>query len=141
MTISKSTISRHIADFNYSLKMISRQPFRRNDEQSLEYRYKYAEEFIRLMSLNFNHNFIFIDEVGVNLLMRAIRGRAPIGQTPVVRILCLRSRNISMCCAKNCNGIVHYQCQTKFQKSFLVPKSTIAFILYFCQFRMQNWSS
>ena len=111
--LSTSTISRHIKDFNYSFKAISKQPIRRNDEKAINDRYIYGQEFIRLLSNYFERDFIFIDEVGFNLSMRTSKGRSRVGTTPFVRIPLIRSRNISMCCAMNSNGIIYFKCQTQ----------------------------
>ncbi|KAF7694631.1 hypothetical protein CDIK_2087 [Cucumispora dikerogammari] len=44
--------------------------------------------------------------------MRATRGRSFVGSAATLVILSLRSRNVSICCAMNRNGILYYQSQT-----------------------------
>jgi hypothetical protein len=50
---------------------------------------------------------IFLDEVGFSVCMRTKFGRAPVGITPTINVPQLRTRNVSVCCAMNRNGMVY----------------------------------
>ena len=54
------------------------------------------------------NQFVFLDEFGINISMRARYGRALIGTRAVHRVPVIRSRNISVAAAMTVNGIVHF---------------------------------
>ena len=108
ITIGKSTIAKYIGDFNYSIKRISIQPERRNNESAISSRFNYATRFLQLMSTYRETQFIFVDEFGVNVSMRKRYGRSAIGRRAVLRVSNLRSRNISVCAAMNIEGLLKF---------------------------------
>ena len=108
VSVSTTTISKHIENFSYSLKRVNLIPVRRNDEISVIDRKVYALKFIDMTSELEDYEFVFIDEVGFNVSMRSSRGRAPIGTPATLTVPSIRSRNISICCAMNKNGIITY---------------------------------
>jgi transposase len=109
--ICKSTAARIIKGFNCSIKSVQRIPIARNDLNTLEVRYQYAQNYIALPTQFSEDQLIFIDEVGFNVSMRCNRGRSLVGSPAVKRLPRLRSRNISVCCAMNKDGILLYQSQ------------------------------
>lgn len=105
--ISKSTVARILNDFHYTLKRLHLIPERRNNENVLEERRQYAFSFTFLPASFSEEEMIFIDEVGFNVTLRTTR-RSLVG-TPATQIVpSIRSRNISVICALNIYGIVHY---------------------------------
>ncbi|MGL6009021.1 MAG: IS630 family transposase, partial [Culicoidibacterales bacterium] len=111
--VSKNTIDRAISGFCYSLKRIHCVPIRRNIQDTLEERRKYALDYISLQSQYSESQFIFVDETGFNISMRSTRGRSLLG-TPATQIVPqIRSRNISICCAMSVSGIIHYRSQNR----------------------------
>jgi transposase len=65
--ISKSTAARIVEGFNYCLKNLQRIPVARTDDNILEMRFQYAQNFIALHSQYSEDQLIFIDEVGFNI--------------------------------------------------------------------------
>ena len=53
------------------------------------------------------YEYIYIDEVGFNLVKRRRRGRNVIGQRAIVEVPGQRGGNITMCAAMNHHGILH----------------------------------
>jgi hypothetical protein len=97
VVVSKSTIDRYISTFNFTLKRISLIPTRRNDERSLEERFIYLNNFMRILSDVDDTKFFFVDEVGFNVSMRTKCGRSTVGSKAVQTVQGLRTRNISVC--------------------------------------------
>mgnify|MGYP003407081277 FL=1 len=112
VAVCLKTIDRYIGCFNYTLKSATLIPERRNDEKSLNERYDYANKFMDILSNLDENNLFFVDEVGFNVSIRSKRGRSLAGSPAVHNVKCLRSRNISVCCAMNKGGIVKYVTQT-----------------------------
>lgn len=54
------------------------------------------------------NEYIFIDEVGFNLVKKRRRGRNVIGQRAIVEVPGQRGGNITMCAAMNHHGILHH---------------------------------
>jgi transposase len=94
------------------LKSIHAVPVRRNDEITIAKRAEYCNEFMRLLSSVGAEQFFFADEVGFSVNMRSTRGRSLRGTSAVHVIPALRTRNISVCCAMNTRGILHYSTKT-----------------------------
>jgi transposase len=117
---SLPTIHRAIANFNYTFKRVSLQPQKRNDEATITIRNSYANEFYRLLTTYNHNNFYFIDEVGFNVSIRPTRGRSLVNTIPVATVPNIRSRNISICCAINEEGIVYFVKQN-------VPFNSVSF--------------
>jgi transposase len=109
VSISKSTIARIIKTFHYSLKRLNLIPERRNDPRTISLRCEYAQRFITLASVYAENQIIYIDEVGFNASMRTSRGRSLIGSPATLTVPSIRSRNISICCAMNIDGIILYE--------------------------------
>ena len=76
ITVSVQTVSKCIADFNYSFKRTQIQPARRNDEENLDARQSYANQFIGYLTATEERTFVFIDEVGFCATMRRKYGRS-----------------------------------------------------------------
>lgn len=117
LCVCEKTVDRYIDSFSYSLKSTTLIPARRNDTRSLEDRFAYANDFLNLLSTINESNIFFVDEVGFNLSMRTKKGRSAIGSPAVHNVSGLRSRNISVCCAMNKEGIFKYTPQTTAFKS------------------------
>jgi transposase len=111
--ISKSGIDGALRRFHFSLKQVSFCPEARITELNEDRRKTYAREYIALIGNIDDSKIIFLDEVGFNISMRSKRGRAVRGQTPVVKVPVLRSRNISVCCAMTKNGILFKEINTR----------------------------
>ena len=110
--VSQSTINRVLDGFTYTLKNVHTQPERRNNPNTINSRLDYANQFMNHLTRIRDKNFIFIDEVGFKVTMRAKRGRSKIGKRAVQTIPCSRTRNISVCCAMTCERVMKYQVQT-----------------------------
>ena len=117
VTVGKSTIDRVLSDFHYSWKRTSIQPIARNDEESLELRKRYADLYMTLLGTHSERQFVFVDEMGINLSLRSRYGRSPIGSRAVHVVASLRSRNISVCAAMTTEGIIHFKWQDRAFKS------------------------
>jgi transposase len=111
INVSYTTIAATMTNFNYSLKRIHVIPERRNDPSAVSARFEYATNFLRLLEVYSESQIIYIDEVGFNVCMRATRGRSIIGSPAIQVAPGLRTRNISMCCAMNCDRVLYYSSQ------------------------------
>lgn len=109
--VSLPTLHNYIKGFKYSLKRIHVLPERRNDDKAIQARKKYAAEFLELLGTFSESQVIFIDEVGFNVCMRSTRGRSYVGTPATLTAPGIRSRNISVCCAMNCERIIFYKSQ------------------------------
>lgn len=109
VSISKMTVSRILDGFHYSLKRLHLIPERRNCQASIDARRDYAVRFIALPSIYNEDELIFIDEVGFNVSMRTGRGRSEIGTQANMIVPQIRSKNISIVCAMNKNGLIYYE--------------------------------
>lgn len=123
-------MDRAISSFSYSIKNVSLIPQRRNDDKSLEDRFKYAEKFFDILSKFNESNLIFVDEVGFNVSMRTRKGRSLIGHPAVHVVPGLRMRNISVCAAMSKDGVVKYTTQTEAFK-------TISFVKFIDDLKME----
>lgn len=121
--IAKSTVARILDAFHFSLKRIHKIPEKRNDTHTILLRLEYARHFISLPALYSEDHYIFIDEVGFNVSMRVTRGRSLVGTPATQNVPSIRSRNISVCCAINKNGIILYETQP-------TPYKTTSFFTY-----------
>jgi transposase len=113
VAVSERTIARCIEGFSYTIKRIHLIPERRNDELAITTRATYSNAFLQLLTTMSPNHIIFVDEVGFSVSMRSRRGRSLRGTSPVHIIPALRTRNISVCCAINSGGIVHYLPRTR----------------------------
>ncbi|KAI5151513.1 hypothetical protein ENBRE01_2188 [Enteropsectra breve] len=106
---SSSTNDRCIDTFNYSFKLTSLIPERRNSADVIATRKNYAIHFNSLLTCpEIEYNYYFIDEVGFNITMRTRGGRALRGRRANHTVSALRTRNISVCCAMSKHGITKY---------------------------------
>ncbi|XP_061514175.1 uncharacterized protein LOC133393386 isoform X1 [Anopheles gambiae] len=106
--VSTTTVAREIKGFNYSFKRIHNLPERRNTDSTIEERRSYASMCYQISMENPDTDIVFLDEVGFKVSMRTSKGRSLKGTTPTIVVPQLRSRNISIVCAMNKSGIVHY---------------------------------
>ena len=106
--VSTSTIARAIKGFNYSFKRVKLLPARRNNSNTVAERKEYALSYNRCTQRLPQALIIFIDEVGFNVSMRTMMGRSEVGTAATKVVPQLRSRNISIVCAMNRTGILHY---------------------------------
>ncbi|XP_077086252.1 uncharacterized protein LOC143738157 [Siphateles boraxobius] len=95
--VSLSTLDRVLRRNHLRMK-VCREPFQRNSERVKELRYNYVQRVLELEVSAVEHQFIFIDEVGINLTNRRKRGRNIVGQ---------RGGNITMCAAITRHGVLH----------------------------------
>lgn len=109
ISVSHMTVERCLRDFQYSLKRVHLLPIQRNNENAINQRAEYANEFMHLLSSISESNIIFIDEAGFSISMRSRRGRSKLGSRAVQVVRGLRTRNISLCCAINKTEIIGYQ--------------------------------
>ncbi|XP_049294417.1 uncharacterized protein LOC125769652 isoform X2 [Anopheles funestus] len=105
---SITTISREIKGFNYTLKRLHLIPERRNTESTVSERKEYATNLYDLSHQYADSGMVFVDEVGFNVSMRTSSGRSVKGAPATAVVPNIRSRNISIICAMNKQGILHY---------------------------------
>ena len=113
IVVSKTTVDRALVGFSYTVKRVYVQPERRNDAEAINDRYRYACEFLYLVSVVPEECIIFLDELGFNVSMRTRRGRSLRGTRAIQVVPSLRSRNISICCAMSSKQIIYYKAQSK----------------------------
>ena len=68
-------------------------------------------------------NIFFIDEVGFNVSMRVSKGRSKIGETLIMQVRNIKSKNVSFCCAYSKSSISFYDINYK-------PYNTVDFTGY-----------
>jgi transposase len=110
--VSISTIDRVISGFRFSLKRLSLQPERRNDQTVVDMRARYASLFMELLSTTPDNKIFFLDEAGFSASMRLSRGRSERGSRAVLTVPSLRSRNISVCACISKFTTVAYRVET-----------------------------
>uniref|UniRef100_A0A914ULD0 Tc1-like transposase DDE domain-containing protein n=1 Tax=Plectus sambesii TaxID=2011161 RepID=A0A914ULD0_9BILA len=113
VNVSEGTLSRIMKSFSYTIKRIHLLPARRNDAVTIEEWRRYSQTFLELFTEVSETQIYFLDEVGFCVAMRAKRGRSLRGTRAVQVAPGLRTRNISICCAMNSQGILHYAAQTR----------------------------
>ncbi|XP_049292943.1 uncharacterized protein LOC125768820 isoform X3 [Anopheles funestus] len=123
--VSTTTIAREIKGFNFSFKRIHNIPERRNTDSTIEERKSYAAMYYELLLEITDKGIVFLNETGLKLSMRTSQGRSQPGTTPSAVEPQLRSKNISIICAMNKYGIVHYRSHnraitTKLIKEFVL---------------------
>ena len=111
--VSSSTIHRVLKDFHYTMKSVVFVPERRNDERTLNLREEYAATFRHLESTLEHKNFIFLDEVGFNVVSRPRRGRSRQDTSAYVTVSAAKSRNISVVAAMNKYGMIFHKVYDK----------------------------
>ena len=93
-TFSRSTISRSIKAFHYSLKRTDLRTERSETPQAIHEREVYAANFHEKFSDD-PASFFFMDEVGFSVSMRRAYGYSPRNKPATVTAPAIRSRNIS----------------------------------------------
>lgn len=106
---SRTTVYRAINEFHYSFKRIRNEPVARNEPENILARYHYATTWAAEVAPYEEAAIIYIDEAGFNVSMRPSYGRSLVGNRASIRVPAIRSRNISIICAINRNGLVHYE--------------------------------
>ena len=107
--VSTSTIQRLIHEFYFSMKTIRLESERRNDEETIETRFEYANQFLQKISQINDESLIFDDETGFSISMKRKRGRSKKGAKAIKIVENIRTRNISICCAMNKNKIFKFE--------------------------------
>jgi transposase len=102
---SKSVISRHIKNINYTRKRLSIVPQERNAERTLDNRQIYAREVDNIS----DGNLIFLDETGFNLHLTKNYGYSPVNSKCYITVPGNKNTNISLLLAIKINGVVGYQ--------------------------------
>jgi transposase len=103
---STTTINKCITEFFYTFKRVSREPDERNSTRTIQLRHDYVKSFHSLQINHREHTFVFVDEVGFQVVMRPFYGRSKKGTRARIRAPRIRSRNISMCVAMHSRGII-----------------------------------
>lgn len=106
--VSKSTAQRCLKLMHYSIKRIILVPERRNTDETIDARKRYAENFLEIISEVNDDKIFFSDEVGFCVSMRNKHGRAITGSSPVLTVRQIRTRNISVCSTINKNGMLNF---------------------------------
>ena len=83
------------------MKRIYLQPERRNDEEAINARILYSNNFMNFLVTHSHNKIIFFDEVGFSLSMRCRKGRSNVGERAIHTVGNIRSRNVSMFCSIN----------------------------------------
>lgn len=105
VSVSKSSIQRTLATFNYSFKRVVCVPQARNTRRNIECRYLYAQDMI----LTDENKIIYIDEFGISCSSRKSYGRSLIGTSPIKTVAAVRSRNFSTCAAMIKNRLLYFK--------------------------------
>lgn len=111
--IGLTTIYDNLKRIDYSMKLLTPVPIRRNDEDTLISRRNYAREFLQLESQYPDECIYFVDEVGFSLAMHRRLGRSVIGHPANLVVKQLRSKNVSVCCAFNRKSLFYYDVNVK----------------------------
>ncbi|KAF7689947.1 hypothetical protein CDIK_2728 [Cucumispora dikerogammari] len=108
INVSKSTIDKILAVFNYTVKTIVLVPSARNSETTIATRKIYAATFQSLESETENRNIVFLDEVGFSVSTRLKRGRSARETSAYLTVAGARTQNILVCAAM-ARGSILYQ--------------------------------
>ena len=98
--------------FHYTLKRAYPVTAARNSERTINLRYEYAVKFRDQETLAPTENFVFLDEVGFQVVTRPKRAHAPKGQTAYTFVSAARSRNISVMAACSKVGMLYHKIQS-----------------------------
>ncbi|KAF7687091.1 hypothetical protein CDIK_3072, partial [Cucumispora dikerogammari] len=109
ISCSTSTINRVLSEFHYTLKRLVLSPATRNSETTLIKRFEYSQNYRAREETTPAKNFIFLDEVGFQVVSRPKRGRALRGRAPVTYTPGARSRNISVVAAVSKRGVLYHK--------------------------------
>ena len=108
LNIDDNIVNRVLKGFHYTLKQVVSIPERRNMPSVIETRYNYAVYFNELLFSKPDSSFVFLDEVGFNVVSRTSRGRSLVGSTPIIPTTATRARNISVIASANKYGMISY---------------------------------
>lgn len=106
--VSISTINRCLSTFKYSFKRIIFIPERRNEQDNIQKRVVYANEFNQLRVDYSDRQIFFLDELGFQVSMRSPYGRSVIGTAPFERVPTLKSKNFSVVAMMNRDGLIKF---------------------------------
>jgi transposase len=110
--LSVSTMARYIEGFYYTFKRVNRIALSALTEVLIQERLHYAEWFLNLPP---NSNIIYLDEVGVNVSMRAEYGRSKSGRRAEGTVPVIKSRNITILAAMTKDRLLHYEVLEAYQ--------------------------
>ncbi|XP_074604060.1 uncharacterized protein LOC141857460 [Brevipalpus obovatus] len=123
--LAKSTVHNYLDALNFSLRRISLVPERRNCASTIELRFTYASEFLRMD--RDRKKIFFLNECGVSVSTRSNYGRSTRGSRANVTVRSIQGRNYSICAAMTCECLSFYHVQN-------TAYNTPHFIDYFTQF-------
>ncbi|KAF7702803.1 hypothetical protein CDIK_0346 [Cucumispora dikerogammari] len=104
--VDDSTIARCFSGFHYTLKQLFSIPDRRNSTDTIEKKFFFAEDITQLMFEIEDRNLIFLDEEGFCVVTRTKSERSVLGESPVINVSAIKSRNISAIAASNKYGMI-----------------------------------
>jgi len=102
------SIDRIVHKSKLTWKTLSRVPERRNDDETIELRKRYATKYLQLEG---KVNFIFLDEFGCHVSMRRGRGRSLRNTRAFIQANFMKGKNCSVIAAMDSSGILHYESQ------------------------------
>jgi transposase len=111
--LDPSTIHNCLEKFHYTFKNLGKIPIIRNSPERIEERYLYALEFFGILGEVPDSKIFFVDEAGYNIAMRSRKGRSLRGEPAYLEVPCIRSRNVSVCCAMNKYGVTFKKISTR----------------------------
>ena len=101
--ISISTVNNYIRAFHYTFKRVAKIANAADIPRLWEDRINYCQWYRDQKVLG--KNFIYLDEVGFQVIMRVSYGRSASGVTPQIKAPGIRSRNITVMAAMSATGI------------------------------------
>ena len=104
---SAPTIARCINRFFYTFKHITREPDGRNSDSTKSLRREYVHKFHSLQATHREHTYVFVEEVGFQVVMRPYYGRSLKRKRALTGVPRIRTRNISWCIAMTSRGVIH----------------------------------
>ncbi|XP_074596342.1 uncharacterized protein LOC141851497 [Brevipalpus obovatus] len=104
-----STVFGYLENLHYTVKRTSIIPERRNCQATIDLRYKYASEFLRMD--RDRKKIFFLDECSVSVSTRSNYGRSARGTRANVKVKAIRGKSYSVCAAINCECLSFYQVQ------------------------------
>ncbi|XP_038144332.1 uncharacterized protein LOC119785653 [Cyprinodon tularosa] len=84
--VSTSTLARILTKNHIQMKKIYRVPFERKSERVKRLRHDFAERVLQMDGEEIQHEFIYVDEAGFNLMKTRRRGRNIIGHRAIVNV-------------------------------------------------------
>jgi len=105
--ISNSTISRFLKQEKITLKRVKCISAEQNTMETIEMRKEYAKEMLDIIREG-RKEIIYVDEAGINLTSRTMRGWSKQGTEAIVEVQG-KNKRISICCGINEKGIVYFE--------------------------------